>query len=162
MSLGDHIKKLNWYIIAPIFPFLRDFSKMIGMEWYKTRQPYHLGWLSDGRSPEAFETYLTEKGFDPCRIAWIDNGEVIGLRLRNGFRYQYHVRLFHDREIRCHYELTPEYDPVGHLKDADTSERREEFLKLLGDWVVSEAGEESGKMRSQTAPATSTGSPYRG
>lgn len=134
--MADIFKKLAWYILTPIFPFVRSFVRFMGIQIYKGRQPYHIGWLAPGKTAEGFRQFLQSEGFDIDRIAWIDPGEVVNLRLRENFRYQYHVRLFADGEIRGHHELTPEYEPIAHLRDGDTSERREDFLRLLGDWVT--------------------------
>ena len=51
-------------------------------------------------------------------------------------RYQYHIRLFSDREIRCHYKYAPDAYPVRHLL-ASCFERRANFFKvLLKDFLV--------------------------
>jgi hypothetical protein len=52
------------------------------------------------------------------------------------FDWQYHLRIFHDREVRGHYEYTPESYPLRHLKKVNMQHRREEFLHILGGWIV--------------------------
>lgn len=136
MPLRDYFKKIMWYIITPIFPLFRNFCKWIGYQPYPARQEYHLGYLAPGKTVEDFRCFLKARGFDKNKIAWVDEGEVLGLRLRDNFRYQYHVRLFADNEIRGHYELTPEYSPVGHLRDKETSARAENFIKILDDYLI--------------------------
>ena len=138
MRWRDYLKKILWWIINPFFPIGRNISKFLGYKPYPKRQEYHLGWLAPGRTMGGFNQYLLNQGFEKNRIAWIDDEELISLRLRENFRYQYHVRLFADGEIRGHYELTPEYSPLDHLHDKDTSERKEEFKKILGEWMVEE------------------------
>jgi hypothetical protein len=138
MSFRDHVKKWVWYIVAPIFPFVRDLSRFLGINWYAGRQPYHLGWLRKDRSIDAFKTFLKNNGFHDAPVAWVDDGEVFGLRLRENFRYQYHVRVFDDGEVREHHELTPEYSPIDHLRDKETSSQKEKILKIIGDWITTE------------------------
>jgi len=136
MNFKDYIKKIFWTLSLPFFPYIRNLTRKLGYNPYPQRQPYLLGYLSPEKTPEEFKKYLKEKGFKRNIIAWIDNGELLSLRLLENFRYQYHIRLFNDGEIRGHHELTPEFSPFGHLHDEDTNEKREEFKKILGDWLT--------------------------
>jgi len=69
-------------------------------------------------------------------IAWKDTDEVVSLRRTVGFHYQYHVRIFKDGEVRCHYEFTPEYRPLQHLIQVGFEDRTPEFKNIVQDWVV--------------------------
>lgn len=137
MKIRDYFKKILWLIMMPFFPFVRDLTKKLGYKPYPKRQEYHLGYLTKEKDLKSFTDYLTKKGFIKNMIAWIDEDEILSLRLLENFKYQYHIRLFSDREIRGHYELTPEYSPFDHLHDKDTADKREEFKKILGSWLVS-------------------------
>lgn len=139
MSLFDYFKKIFWWIFTPLFPIFRSLSKKIGYSPYPPRQQYHLGYLAPRAAVEGFYNFLCQTGFDEDKIAWIDEGEILSLRLRENFKYQWHVRLFEDGEIRGHYELTPEYSPLGHLRDAETSARTEDFKRFLGEWLTLES-----------------------
>ena len=131
MSLFDYFKKIFWLIFTPLFPIFRNFSKIIGYSPYPPRQQYHLGYLRPGASAEDFYNYLCQAGFGENKIAWIDEREILSLRLRENFKFQWHVRLFDDGEIRGHHELTPEYSPFGHLRDKETTARAEDFKRLF-------------------------------
>lgn len=136
MPMRDYFKKILWHAITPVFPLFRNLSKLIGYQPYPARQEYHLGYLAPGKTADGFRHFLMSYGFGENKIAWVDEGEILSLRLRDNFRYQYHVRLFNDNEIRGHYELTPEYSPIGHLRDKETSARTEEFIKMISGWLA--------------------------
>ena len=135
MPIRDHLKKFLWLIMSPFFPLVRDVGRFFGYAPFPARQEYHLGWLTTDKTAAEFEIFLKNIDFEKNKIAWIDDDEILSLRLRENFKYQYHLRLFKDREIRGHYELTPEYSPFDHLHDKDTSAKRDEFLRMLSGWV---------------------------
>lgn len=90
---------------------------------------------------------------------------MFGLRYRANFEYQYHIRLYNNKEIRCHYEITPEEAPLDHLTDRYTEYRREEFMYWLQDWII--PTDESDDFlfentKSQSAPAASRTGPENG
>lgn len=136
MAFANYLKKIVWFILVPIFPIFRFLSLKLGFSPFQDRQEFHLGYLAPGCSTEDFHDFLKKKNFDVDPIAWLDKGEILSLRLKDGFQYQYHLRLFEDRELRGHHELTPEYSPLGHLWDLNTTIHKEEFKELLGDWLV--------------------------
>ncbi len=136
MKIRDYFKQILWYIIVPFFWLGRDLSKIFGYRPFPKRQEYHLGWLNSQKNNDDFKKFLMSIGFTKNRLAWIDEEEILSLRLLKNFKYQYHLRLFSDGEIRGHYELTPEYSPFDHLHDKDTSAKEVEFKQLLGDWLV--------------------------
>jgi len=138
MEIKTLFKKIFWTLSIPFFPIIRDLTRFLGYNPYPTRQPYLLGHLLENKTAVDFKKYLLSLGFKKDRIAWKDSGEILSLRLLENFKYQYHLRLFVDREIRGHYELTPEYSPLDHLHDTETCEKREEFLKMLEGWITNE------------------------
>jgi hypothetical protein len=95
-----------------------------------------MGTLNPSRSVREFVTFLVGQGFGNHFIAWRDTDELVSLRKTVGFRYQYHVRVFEDGEVRCHYEYTPEYRPFRHLIQIGFEDRTPEFMEILRDWIV--------------------------
>lgn len=66
---------------------------------------------------------LLKRGFQPNYFSYYDSGSLFNLRrlaknrqlfLKDGKRYQEHIRCFSD-EIRGHYEITYEEDAPLHL-----------------------------------------------
>ncbi len=135
MPLRDYLKKIFWTLSLPFFPHLRNLWRKFGYAPYPARQEFHFGWLDPNLKVENFKNFLLTKGFKKNWLAWIDEGEILSLRLKENFKYQYHLRLFKDREIRGHHELTPEYSPLGHLRDVETTSGEEYFKPLLRDWL---------------------------
>lgn len=135
---SERFRQWIWKLVFPFFPYVRDGLLKLGIVRHGIRQFYHVGWLRPGRTPRELEEHLRRYGFDEDRIAWVDPGEIVDLRRRVNFEYQYHLRLFEDGELRGHYELTPEYKPIAHLNERDFSDRRGAFLEFLGDWAVTE------------------------
>ena len=135
-ALTDNIKKIAWFFIQPIHPFMRDGLLSMQVIKHEGRQPYTIGKLRAGKTAEELRAYLiTEKGFENHFPCWIDDGEVVDVRLRENFDWQYHLRIFKDGEIRGHHEYTPESHPIAHLKDQGSTARREEFMRFLEGWV---------------------------
>lgn len=136
MPLRDYLKKIFWWLSIPFFPHIRNLWRKFGYAPYPARQKYHFGWLDSNLKVEDFKNFLLSKNFKKARIAWVDEDEILSLRLKKNFKYQYHLRLFKDREIRGHYELTPEYSPIGHLRDIETVSGEEYLKPLLANWLV--------------------------
>ena len=134
-SLGHRIKYYMWYyLLGPSHSTFRDGLTYIVR--YSGRQPFLLGTIAPQYSIEEFVTHLVENGYGYHRIALVDEGEVVSLRYVENFVYQYHIRVFEDREVRGHYEYTPECYPFLHNFDVGREERREEFLKLFGERII--------------------------
>ncbi len=100
------------------------------------RQDYLLGHISSGASVESFVKFLSEQGFEIARIAWKDPGEIVGMRKLDQSLYQYHIRLFEDREIRGHYEYAPEAKPIDHCLEREMESKTDFFENLLKDYLV--------------------------
>ena len=137
----DYLKHMWWrWCIYPIYPYIqpvisrlpivRDYDPKDG------RQQFALGWLAPGKSFDDFLEHLAPHGFENHFIAWQDGGQVISIRKIIDYRFQYHIRLFADGEIRGHYEYTPECRPFAHLTEKLFEPRREEFFAFLGDLVL--------------------------
>ena len=132
----DKCKYWFWRIYTPIHPYVRDISTFIGIVRHSGRQNFLLGTVSPAHTTREFVSFLVEQGFGNHFVAWKDTDELISLRRTDGFRYQYHVRIFTDGEVRCHYEYTPEYRPLRHLFQFGFEARPDEFKKIVRDWVV--------------------------
>jgi hypothetical protein len=152
----NRFKAALWRHISRIFPATRDFLTKVGIVRHHGRQPFHLGWMTPGRSLEDFLTYIHTKGFHNHFIAWVDEGQILSLRRHDAKICQYHLRVFNDGEICGHYEITPEDHPVDHFLERGFQDRNKEFLEFLGDWIVQRVdGAEAGKIRFHKAPAAS-------
>lgn len=132
----EHTKRWIWWFIIPLFLFIRWVLLKSRILKHEFRQPFLIGKLADGQTPQGLYDYLTAQGFTKNYLAWVDKGEAVGVRRLCNIHHQYHIRLFHDGEIRGHYEWTPEARPFDHLFERGFEERREEFLKILGDRIA--------------------------
>jgi hypothetical protein len=132
LTVTDRLKRAAWLRLAPLLIALRPLVASLHIG----RQQFVLGRLAPGRSADGLRTYLLGRGFEGSFAAWVDDGEAWGLRWRPDFARQYHLRAFADGELRGHYEFTPESHPWKHFWEVGLEPRREEFLRILGDWIT--------------------------
>ncbi len=117
-----------WQPLKDIFNFLGIISDH--------RQRFHLGWVRPDKTIGDFLDFLKDKEFEAGFWAWQDSNQELSLRrLVKGFR-QYHLRIFRDGEVRGHYEKTPEDFPISHFMEWGLENRRQEFLAIIGDWLI--------------------------
>lgn len=136
-KIWDRVKYYFWkFLMYPIFPYLRNALLKLRLIFHDMRQPWHIGFLAPDKDIEDLKNFLSAKGFLLNKIAWIDPGEVLSMRLFDGYEFQYHIRLFKDMEIRAHYEQTPEIHPIGHFFETTFEPRTEKFKEILGDWCL--------------------------
>ncbi len=136
-SFSHKLRRKFWHVYTPYHETLRDTLVSIGIVRQKVkRQAFLLGKLPSNSVFEEFVKFLIDQGYGRHLVAWRDEGEILGLRYTEDFTYQYHLRIFNDGEIRGHYEYTPESHPVAHLIETVFEDRRQEFMKLLGDRIV--------------------------
>lgn len=137
MNFWDKIKQKIWRGIYKIFPSIQKALLKSKIIWHqKDRQQYHIGWLTPNRTLEELKKHLHEKwGFGNHFVAWTDEGQVLSWRKLVDFADQYHLRVFEDGEIRGHFEYTPEAHPIDHFKERGEVEKKEDFLKFLGEFV---------------------------
>lgn len=144
-ALHDQFKYWFWVIYARFYPFIRNVSYRLGIgeffinlfePGHTGRQDFLIGTLHPSRSARDLVFFLVEKGFGNHFVAWKDAGELVSLRQTAGFEHQYHLRIFKDGEIRCHYEYTPECHPFLHMTRACFEDRTPEFKNLLQNWIV--------------------------
>ena len=138
MTFGDKIKQKIWHFIYKFFLPVQKFLLKHGIIHHgNKRQKYHIGWLAPGKTLEELKLHLHSKwGFGNHFIAWTDNGQVLSWRKLTDFQDQYHLRVFSDGEIRGHFEYTPEAHPIEHFEEKGEVNKREDFLRFLGDFVV--------------------------
>ncbi|MEI6580982.1 MAG: hypothetical protein WCO07_02295 [bacterium] len=140
MNFLDKIKHKIWKAIYKFFvPTQRKLLRLGIIKHSSERQRYHLGWLDSSKTLEDLKKHLDEKwNFGNNLVAWVDKGQVLGWRKLVDFHHQYHLRVFEDGEIRGHFEYTPEARPIAHFREKGEEERREDFLKFLGNFVLQE------------------------
>lgn len=135
-SLKDRAKYILWLFLIPLHSLMRDLTLLLRITQHKGRQKYLLGKLSDKYNIKEVALHLAKNGYGNHFIAWKDDDELLSLRRTIDFQYQYHLRIFKDGEIRGHYEYTPECHPFLHVKAIGQEDRRDEFLRLLGERIV--------------------------
>lgn len=135
-TLPEQIKYVFWRLYTPVHPVLRDMLLSLGIVHHTGRQNFLIGKLAPGQTLRDFASYLVSLGYGNHFIAWVDQGEVVGLRYVTDFQHQYHIRLFEDGEIRAHYEYTPECNPILHVKAVNQIDCRDEIKKLIGDRMI--------------------------
>ena len=140
MTLGDKIKQRIWRFIYRFSPTFQKWLLKHHIIWHEEgKQRYHIGWLAPGKDLEKMKKHLHDEwGFGNHFIAWVDDGQVLSWRKLIDFKHQYHLRVFEDGEIRGHFEYTPEAHPIYHFKEIGEVDRREDFLKFLGEFAVQE------------------------
>ena len=140
MDREERVKQKIWRVIYRFFHIAQvDLLKTGLVKHTDKKQKYHLGWLAPGKTLEGLKRHLHEKwGFGNHFVAWTDEGQVLSWRKLVDFNDQYHLRVFENGEIRGHFELTPEGHPIDHFTEKGEVEKKEDFLKFLGDFIVQE------------------------
>lgn len=121
-----------WHVIYKIYPpVLRVLEKL---KVHNYRQPYLIA-TKENIDIERLRNHLEKEGYEDVILAWKDPGEVLGMRKVDEEKFQYHIRLFEDGEIRGHYEYSSEGNPIGHIFERHFEERPEYFRALLRDFI---------------------------
>lgn len=142
MTPSYYAKRVFWWVATPVFPFFQYFLQGLFIAGglvaqHEGRQDFYLGNIAPGKTIDDLVAYLSAvHGFGNHFVALFDPGQVASLRRLHNFKYQYHLRIFADGEVRGHYELTPESHPFKHMKGEDFHDRQQDFVKWLGDWVT--------------------------
>ncbi len=138
-SFSEQLKQIFWHFIYPVFPYLRNGLLKLKIIHHHGRQPFYLGHLAPNITTDKFVEHLHAHGFHRHIVAWHDDGEVLSFRKHDSFKYQHHIRLFKDKEIRGHFELTPECHPFDHFFEKGMVPAKEDFKKVLGSYLVEDA-----------------------
>ncbi len=123
-----------WKIIYVVYPPILRILE--ALHFHHVRQDFLLGTLNPKYEDIDLENLLLDKGFSPAVLAWKDPGEIFSLRLIDKKIFQYHIRLFNDREIREHYEYSSEGNPFNHVFSVGVRDDRHFFISLLGDYLI--------------------------
>jgi hypothetical protein len=124
-----------WKIIYFIYPPILRILEKLG--FHKGRQLYLIGILDKNKiSPKNFEEYLKDLGYEKAILAWKDDGEIFSLRKINNYNFQYHIRLFDNDEIRCHYEYSSEANPIKHVMETIFNPETEYFESILKQFLI--------------------------
>lgn len=135
-SLTGQVQYVFWRLYTPWHPFFRDTLTTIGVLKPHQRQDFLLGTIAPHLTIQEFISLLVDQGFGNHFVAWKDEGEVVSLRYVEDFTYQYHLRVFKDREVRGHYEYTPECHPRWHLQEVGLENRHTVFFDFFGDALI--------------------------
>lgn len=122
--------------IRPLFPFFQWLVLTLGIiKAPKERQQFLLGSLKKELSSSDAKQHLRTQGFFSNRIAFNDPGQTLSMRKLSleDPRWQYHVRIFEDGEVRGHFERTPEDYPLRHLRSDGQIKKEEDFNFFLKD-----------------------------
>ena len=131
-TFADKLKYYVWCIYTPFHPLVRDLALLLGIVRHAGRQDFILGKIADEHTVEDFINHVVQQGFGRHYVAWRDHEEIASLRYVENFSFQYHLRIFADREVRGHYEFTPEYKPIKHLYSVGMEDRRDDFYAFVG------------------------------
>ncbi len=135
-SITHRIRYYLWLALGPYHKHVRNGAIKLKVIKNYGRQPFLLGIIAPHVSIEDLVTRLVSHGYAYHRVAWEDDGEIVSLRHVKDFIFQYHVRVFEDREVRAHYEYTPECYPLAHLMNTGFEAKTDEFLAIIGDMLV--------------------------
>ncbi|HEC93769.1 MAG TPA: hypothetical protein ENI56_00105 [Candidatus Kaiserbacteria bacterium] len=132
----DRTKYIFWRAITPLYPYVRDIFTTLRIIPHSGRQLFLLGYIATDISVENFIHELVKRGYGNHFIALRDSDELVGLRITDGFKHQYHLRVFADGAVHGHYEYAPEAYPFFHLSEIGFEKRSDIFLKQLGALIV--------------------------
>ena len=135
MNKKKHTYSKAWHVVYAVQPPIRKVLQACGMG--NSRKPYMLGKLNAKKySLEDFEKHMSSIGFEHVKLAWCEDGEVLSMRRVDGLKFQWHVRVFEDGEVRGHYEYSAEGNPIHHLRGKVFQDDKDFLLSLLGDYIV--------------------------
>ena len=127
-------KKIIWKIMYRIWPPVVRLLELVKI--HNSRQDFLLGHLSPKYNLESFKKFLLEQDFEFNVLSYRDPGEILAMRKLDSLKYQYHIRLFNDGEIRGHYEYAPEAKPIAHSFATLMESKKEYFEKILKDYII--------------------------
>ncbi len=121
-----------------VYPYFRDGILFFGLWKHSGRQQFHVGTLSPGRTPAELLECLRDLGFENDALAWVDDGEIVSVRKRfgKGRRFQHHIRLFGDGELRGHKEYSPEFAPVKHILEVGFEPAEAHFEHVIAGMMA--------------------------
>lgn len=123
-----------WHLLYAAHPPVRAALQIGGR--HKDRHPYLLGLFNvEKYTIKDLAYHLIEFGFEKDRLAWKEEGEVLSMRKVDGKKFQWHIRMYKDGEVRAHYEYSPEVHPLKHLKHEVFKDDSDFLIPILGDYI---------------------------
>lgn len=122
-----------WNGVYKIYPPLLRVLEKIRI--HNFRQDFLVGILKRDSNHLELRAFLVEEGFEEAILAWKDPGELLSMRKIDNEIFQYHVRIFSDGEVRCHYEYSSEGNPWGHIFEIRFEAQKEYFQELFSDYL---------------------------
>ena len=129
----------SWRISKWIYKNGRDLFQWAHITRHSGRQHFHIGWLARRLTKTELRRHLKKAGFEHDPYAWVDKDEVLSMRMLVKEKYQYHIRLHKDGEIKGHYEYAPDSKPLKHL-DARYFRRKKRYFRKLLEGVLDKKG----------------------
>ncbi len=137
MNKKKNVYSKAWHLIYAVNPPFRKMYQVARR--LNKRGPYLLGKINSSKyTVEDFKKHLLSIHFEKNRLSFKEPGELLSMRRVDGLKFQWHIRLFDDGEVRGHYEVSPEALPLRHLKDAYVRETDDKsfLVSLLGDYLI--------------------------
>ena len=134
-SILNKLKYAFWRVYTPYHPAVRDLAVKLGIVHHEGRQEWLIGTVSPHSSRYKSLLITCSSTALATILSRGRQGQLVSLRHADNFFYQYHLRVFEDREVRAHYEYTPE-SPILHVKKYHIEPKRDYFLNVLKDTVV--------------------------
>ena len=134
MNIFQKFQQRVWRMIYPVFPQIEHHLIFLHQ---KKRQKFHIGWLPKGKTLHDLKDHLSSQwAFGNHFVAWEDPDQVLSWRKLIDFDFQYHLRVYHDGEIRGHLERTPEASPLRHFFEKGEKAKTKDFMNFLRDFVT--------------------------
>ncbi len=122
-----------WNLIYKIYPpILRILEKC---RFHASRQDFLVGHVESTDHIKQLEYHLIQQWYEKVILAWMDPGEILSMRKLDNKIYQYHIRIFDDREVRWHYEYASEGSPIRHVLEIWFQDKSSYFRELLKDFL---------------------------
>jgi len=123
-----------WTIIYAIYPPFLRFLEVLKI--HRGRQGVPLGFIKKNASIRQVKSYLIKKGFEKVVLAWEDDEEVLSMRKIYNDKFQHHIRIFNDKEVRAHDEYSSEGNPSGHIFKKYFIRNKKFFKSLMKDFLA--------------------------
>ena len=123
-----------WSVIYKIYPPILRFLEFCG--FHRGRQAYHVGRIHDLGDLSTIKQHLKHEGFEDAVLAWKDSDELLNMRKVDNKKFQYHIRLFDDGEVRGHYEYSSEGNPWRHIREIGFTSSKKYFCEILNKWLT--------------------------
>ncbi|MEK7507949.1 MAG: hypothetical protein AAB602_02605 [Patescibacteria group bacterium] len=124
---------IGWRFIYKIYPPILRILEKAGV--HSGRQEFPLGFFNKKYNSEDFQSHLRRIGFETALLAWKDTDEVFGMRKLHNNKFQWHIRMFSNGEIRGHYEYAPEGNPIYHIFEKMLVSEKDFFISVICEYL---------------------------